>query len=69
MMEAGANLTISQENFLCYFILHMQVNQSEASESTLNEKKTPSNCYDSHLTNIWRERKIKSFAKSKELQN
>jgi len=34
----GAHLTISQENSLCYFILHMQVSQSEASESTLNEK-------------------------------
>lgn len=35
----GTHLTISQENFLCYFILHVQVSQSEASESTLNNNK------------------------------
>ena len=33
----GTHLIISQENS-CYFILHVQVSQSEASESTLNEK-------------------------------
>lgn len=49
----GTHLTISQENFLCYFILHMQVSQSEASESTLNEKKNTSN---SHLTYGGKER-------------
>lgn len=48
------HFTISHKNSLCYFICHVQIIQSEASEDTLNcklkQQTHVSNCYDSHLT-------------------